>query len=543
MKKRDLARKANSLVEKAKQLWLKFAQSDKKVHLPKIQLGKFQLSKFHLPKAEFLVSKLDMAHLKSNIIKIPRWTKQPLRWIRQHLKTMPWRSPKFISGAAVAVLVIGGATIYLNGTSTAAYIYVNGEKVGIVSSESEGQQLVDITLAKHATHQEQTIKTHDQITYQSIRIKKSELLQAAFTEKKLEQTLTYYAEGYELKVGDTQLAVLANQADADKLLKEYQDYYAKPGDTNKVDSVQFEETVSKNVIETTPDNILTIADAFKKLVTGQIVKTQYVVQKDDSWWLIARKNDMKTAEVLAGNPGTTEDSVLKPGQKIAIVKSVPFLNVVSKGVSTTAEVIPFDVQKKTDNSLASGKTVVKQAGADGQKVVTTSYLRLNGKTIGSEVLDEKITKQPVVQVVAEGPAPINIASSYTASRGSGTIGGFIWPAYSHYINSYYGYRNSGFHTGIDISGDQGDPIMAAAAGTIVSSGWNGNYGYSILIDHGNGVMTRYAHASKLSVSAGQYVSQGQVIGLIGATGNTTGPHLHFEVIINGSTTNPLNYLP
>ncbi|MDI6880631.1 MAG: M23 family metallopeptidase, partial [Desulfitobacteriaceae bacterium] len=85
--------------------------------------------------------------------------------------------------------------------------------------------------------------------------------------------------------------------------------------------------------------------------------------------------------------------------------------------------------------------------------------------------------------------------------------------------------------------------VAAAAGTVVSAGWDGGYGKMILIDHGNGVMTRYAHSSQLLVSVGQRVAKGQTIGLVGVTGNTTGPHLHFEVISNGSTLNPLSYLP
>ncbi|HBW36497.1 MAG TPA: hypothetical protein DEF89_14755 [Desulfosporosinus sp.] len=76
----------------------------------------------------------------------------------------------------------------------------------------------------------------------------------------------------------------------------------------------------------------------------------------------------------------------------------------------------------------------------------------------------------------------------------------------------------------------------------MSAGWNGNYGKSILIDHGNGVMTRYAHSSKLLVSAGQTASQGQTIGLVGSTGRSSGPHVHFEVIVKGDTTNPLDYL-
>lgn len=152
-----------------------------------------------------------------------------------------------------------------------------------------------------------------------------------------------------------------------------------------------------------------------------------------------------------------------------------------------------------------------------------------------------VTEQPVSQVIAKGPSRSPVMVAYTTSRGSGSISGIASPL-SGSINSYYGSRGGGFHTGIDIGGDTGEPYSAAASGTIVAAGWSGGYGKMILIDHGNGVMTRYGHSSRLLVSVGQHVSKGQTIGLVGSTGNTTGPHLHFEVIRNGDTTNPLNYL-
>ena len=84
--------------------------------------------------------------------------------------------------------------------------------------------------------------------------------------------------------------------------------------------------------------------------------------------------------------------------------------------------------------------------------------------------------------------------------------------------------------------------MASSGGRVVSAGWNGGYGYSVLIQHPDGRKTRYAHLSKITVSNGEYVTQGERIGLSGNTGNSTGPHLHFEMIINGSAVNPLNYI-
>lgn len=143
------------------------------------------------------------------------------------------------------------------------------------------------------------------------------------------------------------------------------------------------------------------------------------------------------------------------------------------------------------------------------------------------------------------------ASSQTSTPVRSTYSGgkLGWPCpSSSRITSPYGYRIlfgvRDFHTGIDIGATHGSNIVAAESGTVILAnyGWNGGYGNYIILSHGNGITTRYAHASQLYVSAGQTVSKGQVIAAVGTTGNSTGPHLHFEVRINGSHTNPLNYL-
>jgi murein DD-endopeptidase MepM/ murein hydrolase activator NlpD len=126
--------------------------------------------------------------------------------------------------------------------------------------------------------------------------------------------------------------------------------------------------------------------------------------------------------------------------------------------------------------------------------------------------------------------------------------GFVWPTPQlHTITSPYGYRSRGFHTGMDISGSgaSGKLVIAAKDGTIETVAHSGSgYGNQIVINHGNGVKTRYAHlySGSISVSPGDHVTAGQPIARVGSTGNSTGPHLHFEVIINGNTQNPKNYL-
>ena len=143
-----------------------------------------------------------------------------------------------------------------------------------------------------------------------------------------------------------------------------------------------------------------------------------------------------------------------------------------------------------------------------------------------------------------------IINNGSSSSNSSYLGGqMAWPVpSSSYISSPFGYRihpiygYSKLHTGMDIGASSGSAIVAANAGTVISSGWNGGYGKCIVVDHGGGVTTLYAHCSALYVSVGQSVTRGQQIAAVGSTGNSTGPHCHFEVRINGSYVNPYPYV-
>lgn len=141
------------------------------------------------------------------------------------------------------------------------------------------------------------------------------------------------------------------------------------------------------------------------------------------------------------------------------------------------------------------------------------------------------------------------AANNTYTSYSGGSGQMLWPVSGHYnITSLYGnrihpiFKTNKFHAGIDISAPLGTSILAAKSGIVIYSGWQGGYGNCVMISHGDGIVTLYGHHSKNLVSVGQYVEAGQKIALCGSTGYSTGPHLHFEVRVNGSTTNPLNWL-
>lgn len=213
------------------------------------------------------------------------------------------------------------------------------------------------------------------------------------------------------------------------------------------------------------------------------------------------------------------------------------LDVITTITKTTNYTVPFEtVTKKTSSKLA-GYVKVTTSGVNGEATKTVRTVLLNGEVTEEELLNDTVLVVPVSEVVIVGTGK----ASYSSSIQNASASGFLWPLSTRgVITSYWGDGRN--HGGIDIGVPSGTSVIAVKGGTVVEEGYRSDYGYYIVIDHGNGVKTKYAHNKANSVSVGQYVSAGQVIALSGNSGRSTGPHLHFEVIINGNRVNPAAYV-
>lgn len=147
----------------------------------------------------------------------------------------------------------------------------------------------------------------------------------------------------------------------------------------------------------------------------------------------------------------------------------------------------------------------------------------------------------LAQASAELAAKLRAAQAGSVSTGAPSSSGLIWPV-NGTVTSPFGFRWGRMHEGIDIAVASGTSVVAAAAGTVIVAGWSGGYGNLVVVDHGNGLATAYAHNSSVAASIGQSVAQGQLLAYSGSSGNSTGPHVHFEVRVNGSPVDPLGYL-
>jgi murein DD-endopeptidase MepM/ murein hydrolase activator NlpD len=265
--------------------------------------------------------------------------------------------------------------------------------------------------------------------------------------------------------------------------------------------------------------------------------TTYTVKEGDTLTSIAAANNMSISDLRKLNPNITES--IHPGDLIQLKVAVPTLEVeVIKTISYEGT-LPYSTETKKDDSKYSDYVKVLQEGVDGKQYCVDRVHYINGIEVSRESVKRTVTKQPISKIVLTGTKKRPVNEKGVAS------GKFMWPLPSlHMITSTFGSRWGAFHKGIDISGSgaYGKVIVAADGGVVTLAGWNDGYGKCVIINHGNGKKTLYGHCSSLLVSAGQAVSRGQAIARVGSTGDSIGPHLHFEVIVGGSHVNPRNYV-
>jgi murein DD-endopeptidase MepM/ murein hydrolase activator NlpD len=249
----------------------------------------------------------------------------------------------------------------------------------------------------------------------------------------------------------------------------------------------------------------------------------YEVQKGDTVIKIANQFGLEQETVMWAN-GSLEQNpdLLRPGQELVILPIDGVYHTVVKGETL--------------------EKIAKKYKANLEHVVQCAYNKLNPEAPAIAPGDRLIIPGGVKPYIARQVTAYNGPIPEDAERGSGV---FAWPA-SGRLTDRFGFRTlSGrWHSGLDISGYRGAPIHAADSGFVTFAGWSkSGYGNLVIIDHRNGHQTRYAHLHAFFVSAGQSVSKGQQIAAMGSTGNSTGPHLHFEVRLKGVRKNPELYLP
>ena len=265
---------------------------------------------------------------------------------------------------------------------------------------------------------------------------------------------------------------------------------------------------------------------------GTLTDKIHTVETGDTLFSIVKQYDLTLDQLLEINQDLTEESVLQLVHEINVTAYAPFVDVVVKQEKQVEEVIKFETIVEETDALYKGETRTITEGSDGAKDVTYDMELVNGKVVSKEVLESTVTTEVVNKTIEKGTKVI-------PSRGTGD---FSWPAVGGYLSSPYGPRWGSFHKGIDIARPSNRNIIASDNGVVEKASYGSGYGNYVVVNHNNGYKTLYAHLSNISVNVGQTVPKGAVLGTMGSTGRSTGIHLHFEVIKNGSNINPATVL-
>lgn len=400
-------------------------------------------------------------------------------WIEQ-------RKHNIFAAFAVLVVVIAASVVLIQSSTAYEYSY-HGKLLGTARSIDDVYRTIDVLGDKlsKATGANVSLDVERDMTFNKV---------VGFnldvdTDEDILNTITYMkdlqVEAYVICVDDEETVTLESESVAKELLSEIQNEYAAASTGAVIDEVSYDQKVE--------------------------IRPSYCLLGD-----IWNRSDAK--KVLQGNKEGTDE---------------PLITIRSTETATYTEAVAYDVQYIDNASLYEGETEIKSQGSEGTDLIVATVERVNGQEVARTVVSTTRITEPVAEVQYRGTKPI------PATQGTGA---FQYPLASYTISSYFGMRWGTLHTGVDLAAPMGSKIYASDGGTVTFAGWKGSYGYLVIISHGGLFETYYAHCSKILVSVGENVYQGQNIALVGSTGYSTGPHCHFEVRYNGTPNNPLNYL-
>src|SRR5574344_1821768 len=310
--------------------------------------------------------------------------------------------------------------------------------------------------------------------------------------------------------------------------------YEEIGFTLGIKSIDFNENVEVVKTYVDKDEISTLDAAIAEVTKEKETSKIYVVESGDTIGLVAQKNGLSVDELLEMNSSTleNENSMLHVGDELKVTSPEPELSILKTEEKYFADYYDAEVQYIDNDDWYTTEQKVLQEPEKGYRKMIADITYKNDEQVRVDIVYENIVKEAIPKIV---------------ERGTKTPPTYIYPV-SGRVSSSFGRRKapkkgaSTYHKGMDFAVPTGTAIRATSGGVVTKAGWGSGYGYVVYIRHPDGKESRYGHCSKVLVKAGQSVKQGEKIALSGNTGISTGPHLHFEILVGGTQVNPLKYL-
>lgn len=430
--------------------------------------------------------------------------------------------PIIAMGATIAAVSVILFVMSAN-FSLAFEVVVSGKTIATVHSKDEYNKALDEVNEQLAYHFGDEGKIQNQAVIVPRLVTKDNFTSDEQLKNSIKALSDKMIDGYMLYADDEPLFAMVSEEEINQALDNFKACYTG---NNKDVSVEFGKSIAVKP-ETVPVVMIYDVEGAVNLLNGSDRKDlEYTIKSGDTLWSISRKFGLTEDQLKSINPGLTEN--IDIDQKILVKAFVPIIDVITSQQVAYNREIPYETEKKEDSSLYKGTTKVDQKGKNGEEAVVANVIKKNGLETERVILESNAISEPVTEIKRIG--------TKKPPSGYGT-GKFIMPTYGT-ISSRFGMRHGSVHKGLDIAAPSGTPIRAADNGRVTFSGWKGLFGRLVIIDHLNGYVTYYGHCSSLNVKAGQTVNKGDIIAYVGSTGNSTGPHLHFEVYCNGNLVNP-----
>lgn len=402
------------------------------------------------------------------------------------------------------------------------------------SSEAEAtQQTSEETISTEST-EEQPSETVTEAGVQASLILPVDVMRmtgAEAGEEGIEQSTEETMEEGEPASEETEaVPAEAGEADTEQSAEEttsVEEKVAAQAVNDGVKFVGFSEVIQVMETYVAKEQITDKKTAYAELTAENDTEAIYVVQPGDCLSVIAEKNNMSVEQIKELNSDIESDDDIYYDDRLNVTVPEAAVQILIEKQETYEEEYYEDTVYQDDDSMYIGESEVVQEGISGRHIVTDLVTYKGDLEAGREEVQETIEVAAVAQVVRRG----------TKSKPT-----YMYPVTNWNVTSNFGYRWGRLHAGTDVGIPIGTTVRASRGGQVVTAGWVGGYGNCVIIDHGDGVCTRYGHLSQVLVTVGQYVDQGEQIALSGNTGRSTGPHLHFEIRINGEAVDPMPYL-
>lgn len=475
-----------------------------------------------------LKQKIEDLHKRIKLLKLD----QKIIDLQTKIKIKNIDFKKALAAFMIVVMLGLGYTAYkVNEINTRAFaVSLDGEQIGIVRTEDEALSIMEQIKKDLSDTYNAECVLDKEISFEPTHAKDAELISNKDLRKKIESEIDFLVAGYTISIDGKSIGTVKSEYDAKFIVDAIKEPYIKEVE-GELKEVKILEHIEINKEEVAVNSLSTPTELVELIKVGTDEIKTHVVEVGESFWTIARMYDTTVDNLVEANPDKNP-SKLQIGDEIKLVVPTSMLTVATVEKTEYTKATDYETIVEESASMYKNQQKVKVEGQKGESFVVANQVKHNGRLVEEEILDEKVLKEPVNELVVKGTKEIPKTMA---------TGIFMMPTRGRFTSGY-GSRWGRMHRGIDIAASTGTPIHAADGGTVTFSGWQGTYGYMVEIDHGNGYKTRYAHCSKLLVSKGKKVYKGQHIANVGNTGRSTGPHLHLEVLKNGVHVNPSKYV-